>query len=259
MADPLVGAQDDGGIWTLTLDSPSNRNALSARLLDELVAKLRDAARDPNARAIVLTGAGTVFCSGADLSERAAASGAAVSAPNVMPEVLTAIVESSVPVIARVNGHARAGGLGLIAAADMAVAPEAASFAFSEVRVGVAPAMILVPALRVVDSRFLSRMTLTGQRFTAAEAKAAGLLSAVVPDPSTLDQWVTERTDEICKSAPGAVAATKELLRSLPGVGWNDGLARAATHSAQLFAGAEAAEGMAAFLEKRRPRWDTTT
>ena len=176
-----------------------------------------------------------------------------------MPEILTTIVESPVPVIARVNGHARAGGLGLIAAADMAVAPEAASFAFTEVRVGVAPAMILVPALRVVDTRFLSRMTLTGERFSAAEAMAAGLLSAVVPDATTLDQWVTERTDEIRKSAPGAVAATKELLRSLPAAGWEDGLAQAATQSAELFAGDEAAEGMAAFLEKRRPRWDTTS
>ena len=259
MADPLVGAQDDGGIWTLTLDSPSNRNALSTGLLDELAAGLRDATRDQGARAIVLTGTGTVFCSGADLSERNAASGTTVSAPNVMPEILTTIVESPVPVIARVNGHARAGGLGLIAAADLAVAPEAASFAFTEVRVGVAPAMILVPALRVVDARFLSRMTLTGERFTAAEAMAAGLLSAVVPDASTLDQWVTERTDEIQKSAPGAVGVTKELLRSLRVAGWEDGLAQAASRSAELFAGDEAAEGMAAFLEKRRPRWDVTS
>ena len=259
MADPLVGAQDDGGIWTLTLDSPSNRNALSTGLLDELAAGLRDATRDQGARAIVLTGTGTVFCSGADLSERKAASGTTVGAPNVMPEILTTIVESPVPVIARVNGHARAGGLGLIAAADMAVAPEAASFAFTEVRVGVAPAMILVPALRVVDTRFLSRMTLTGERFTAAEAMGAGLLSAVVPGATALDQWVTERTDEIRRSAPGAVGATKELLRSLPAAGWKDGLAHAATRSAELFAGDEAAEGMAAFLEKRLPRWDKTS
>jgi methylglutaconyl-CoA hydratase len=199
-----------------------------------------------------------VFCSGADLSERSAGTGSEVSAPNRMPEILTGMVESPVPVIARVNGHARAGGLGLIAAADMAVAPQAASFAFTEVRVGVAPAMILVPALRVADRRFLERMTLTGERFTAVEAAAAGLLSAVVPDEAELDEWVAERTDEICRSAPGAVRATKELLRSLPGVAWADGVAQAAARSAELFAGDEAAEGMAAFLEKRRPSWDTT-
>jgi enoyl-CoA hydratase/carnithine racemase len=252
----LVGVQDSSGIRTLTLDSPSNRNALSARLLDELAAGLRDATGDPGVRAIVLTSTGTVFCSGADLSERSA--GSAVSAPNRMPEILTGMVESPVPVIARVNGHARAGGLGLIAAADMAVASEAASFAFTEVRVGVAPAMILVPALRVVDHRFLARTMLTGERFSAADAAAAGLLSAVVSDVEALDEWVAERVEEICKSAPGAVRATKELLGSLPGTAWADGLSLAAARSAELFAGDEAAEGMAAFLEKRRPRWDTT-
>jgi methylglutaconyl-CoA hydratase len=254
VTDPLVGVRHSGGVRTLTLDSPANRNALSARLLDGLATALRDATSDPEVRAIVLTGAGTVFCSGADLSERREG----VSAPATMPEILTAMVESPVPVIARVNGAARAGGLGLVAAADLAVAPEAASFAFTEVRVGVAPAMILVPALRVADPRFLARMTLTGERFTAREAAAAGLLSAVVPDEPALDEWVDERAGDICRAAPGAIGATKALLRSLRGAGWADGLAQAAARSAELFAGDEAAEGMAAFLEKRRPRWDTT-
>ena len=156
----------------------------------------------------MLTGSGTVFCSGADLSERGAA------APNRMPDILTSMVESPVPVIARVNGHARAGGLGLIAAADMAVAAAASTFAFTEVRVGVAPAMILVPALRVVDRRFLTRATLTGERFSASEAVAAGLLSAVTADEAALDDWVAAQTEAIRQAAPGAVRATKELLRS---------------------------------------------
>jgi methylglutaconyl-CoA hydratase len=248
----LVGVQHSGGVRTLTLDSPANRNALSARLLDELAAGLRDATNDPDVRIVVLTGSGNVFCSGADLSERGS------GAPNRMPEIVTAMVEGPVPVIARVNGHARAGGLGLIAAADLAVATEAATFAFTEVRIGVAPAMILVPALRVVDHRFLAQMTLTGARFGAHEAAAAGLLTAVVPDDGELDEWVTMRTDEFCLTAPGAVGATKELLRSLPERPWAEGLSAAALRSAELFAGAEAAEGMAAFLEKRRPAWDTT-
>jgi methylglutaconyl-CoA hydratase len=248
----LVDVQHSGGVRTLTLDSPANRNALSARLLDELAAGFRAATSDPDVRVIVLTGSGTVFCSGADLSERGS------DTPNRMPEIVTAIVEGPVPVIARVNGHARAGGLGLIAAADLAVATEAATFAFTEVRVGVAPAMILVPALRVVDHRFLAQMTLTGARFGAPEAAAAGLLSAVVPDDAELDEWVAVRTDEFRKSAPHAVRATKELLRRLPERPWAEGLSTAALRSAELFASAEAAEGMAAFLEKRRPAWDTT-
>ncbi|MGA2933008.1 MAG: enoyl-CoA hydratase-related protein [Acidimicrobiales bacterium] len=252
MTDALVGVQHNGGIRTLTLDSPSNRNALSSRLLEELEQALRDATSDPEVRAIVLTGSGPVFCSGADLSERG------VAAPSRMPDILTGIVESPVPVIARVNGHARAGGLGLVAASDLAAAVEGSTFAFSEVRVGVAPAMIMVPALRVVEPRFLATATLTGESFTAREAAAAGLLSAVAHDEAALNAWVAARTLAICKSAPGAVRATKALLRTLPAQGWADGLASAAATSAELFAGAEAAEGMAAFLEKRRPAWDAT-
>jgi methylglutaconyl-CoA hydratase len=249
----LVGVRHhDGGIRTVTLDSPANRNALSSRLLNELERALRDATRDSEVRAIVLTATGTVFCSGADLSERGTA------APNRMPDILNTVHESPVPVIARVNGHARAGGLGLIAACDMAVAPESATFAFTEVRVGVAPAMILVPVLRVMDHRFLSQATLTGERFGAREAAAAGLLSAVTEDEASLDMWVEERTRSIRQSAPGAIRATKELMQTLPSRSWRDGLAEAALASAELFAGAEAAEGMDAFLQKRRPSWDTT-
>ena len=252
MADVLVGVQHDDGIRTLTLDSPANRNALSSALLSQLEQALRDATDDPDVRAVVLTGTGTVFCSGADLSERGAA------APNRMPAILTAIFESPVPVIVRVNGHARAGGIGLVAAADMAVATEEATFAFTEVRVGVAPAMILVPALRVVDRRFLARATLTGERFGAAEAVGAGLLTAITPDEPALDAWVADCTTALRQAAPGAVRATKGLLRMLPAQSWADGLAAAAAVSADLFAGAEAAEGMEAFLQKRRPGWDTT-
>ncbi len=248
----MVGVQHGDGIRTITMDSPANRNALSSALLDQLARALQAATSAEGVRAIVLTGSGSVFCSGADLSERGSA------APNRMPEILTAMVESPVPIIARVNGHARAGGLGLIAAADLAVAAEASTFAFTEVRVGVAPAMILVPALRVMDRRTVTRLALTGERFGAAEAAAAGLLSGVVADEAALDAWVHAQTDALRKSAPGAVAATKDLLRTLAGEEWSSGLTRAATTSATLFASAEAAEGMAAFLEKRTPAWDTT-
>jgi methylglutaconyl-CoA hydratase len=252
VTDALVHVQHNGGIRTLTLDSPANRNALSSRLLGELEQALRDATSDSDVRVIVLTGSGPVFCSGADLSERGAA------APTRMPEILTLIVEGPVPVIALVNGHARAGGLGLIAAADVAAAAEASTFAFTEVRVGVAPAMILVPALRVVDPRFLAQATLTGEPFGAREAAQAGLLSAVTADEAALRAWVDAQTQAICRSAPGALRATKALLRTLPAQGWAEGLTAAAATSAELFAGPEAAEGMEAFLQKRRPAWDTT-
>jgi methylglutaconyl-CoA hydratase len=252
VTETLVGVEHRDGIRTVTLDSPHNRNALSAALLEQLERALRDATSDPDVRALVVTGSGSVFCSGADLSERGSA------APNRMPDILTCITESPLPVIARVNGHARAGGLGLVAASDLAVAPASATFAFSEVRVGVAPAMILVPALRVVERRFLVRAVLTAEPFSADEAAASGLLSAVVADEASLDAWVEARSLSLRRAAPGALRATKELLSSLSAQGWDDGLVEAASASAALFAGPEAAEGMAAFLEKRRPAWDTT-
>jgi methylglutaconyl-CoA hydratase len=247
----LVKVEDHGAVRTVTLDSPANRNALSMRLLGELARAFDTLTADRGVRALVLTGSGTVFCSGADLSERG------TDAPARAVELFTTITRCPVPVIARVNGHARAGGLGLIAACDLAVAAAASGFAFSEVRVGVAPAIILVPALRVTERRFLARATLTGETFSATEAAQAGLLTDVVAGDTDLDGWVARQTACILKSAPGAVAATKALLRDLPAMTWDDALASAARRSTELFAGPEAAEGVDAFLHKRPPAWET--
>jgi methylglutaconyl-CoA hydratase len=249
VAPDLVNVDSDGPVRTLTLNSPKNRNALSAQLLEELSDAFRDATTDGAVRAIVLTATGTVFCSGADLSERGG------FGSTRMEELLLAITEAPVPVIARVNGHARAGGIGLIAASDLSVAPAACTMGFSEVRIGVAPALILVPSLRVADRRFLARTTLTGEPFSASEAAAAGLLTAVVDEVDGLDPWVEGVVAAILKSAPGAVAATKVLLRTLPEANVAEGLAAAAARSAELFNGPEAAEGMDAFLTKRSPAW----
>jgi methylglutaconyl-CoA hydratase len=249
----LVHITRRGPVRVLTLDSPHNRNALSARLLDELAEGLAQAAADDTVRLVVLTATGAAFCSGADLTERTA-----TAAASRFPEILTALRTAPVPVVARVNGPARAGGLGLIAAADLSVAASACTFAFSEVRVGVAPAMILVPSLRVAEPRFLARAVLTGEPFGATEAAAAGLLTAVVDGESALDEWVGNVTASILRAAPGAVAATKSLLRELAGVPFAEALAAAQVRSAELFAGAEAAEGMEAFLAKRPPAWEIT-
>jgi methylglutaconyl-CoA hydratase len=246
----LVHSERRGPVCTLTLDSPHNRNALSAALLDQLADLLAEATADATVRVVVLTAAGPVFCSGADLSAPP------TTVTSRVPAIFDTIRTAPVPVIARVGGHARAGGLGLIATADLAVATASSTFGFSEVRVGVAPAMILVPVLRVADRRFLARATLTGEPFRAAEAAAAGLLTDVVADEADLDAWVEHALTSLLKSAPGAVAATKELLRELPETTWPDGLSRASTRSAELFASAEAAEGMDAFLHKRVPSWD---
>jgi methylglutaconyl-CoA hydratase len=258
--DELVQVAHDGAVATLTLDSPHNRNALSSRLVAQLLDALQGIRANPGIRVVVLTGAGRVFCSGADLAERLQAAEAPAGevpggdgAPS-LPEVLAAMLALPQPVIARVNGHVRAGGMGLVAAADLAVAPASATFAFTEVRVGVSPAMIAVPALRVMDRRSFARYTLTGEVFGAPEAQRAGLLSAQVED-AALDRWVAEAVAAILQASPVAVAATKGLPEGLSGLDWDDAMSRAAALSDELFASPDAAEGMAAFLGKRSPSW----
>lgn len=237
---------------TLTLDSPENRNALSSRLLAELATGLAEARADPDVRVVVLSGTGTTFCSGVDLAERLHPP--AAPPPVSLADVLTTITEMPQPVICRVNGHVRAGGVGLVAACDLAATVAGASFAFSEVRVGVAPAIIAVPALRRMGRRAFERYALTGDVFDAAAAVATGLVHAVADDLGALDSWVAGVVDSLLASAPEAVAATKGLGELVRG-SWKDALGAAEALSDGLFAGPSAREGMAAFLEKRRPCW----
>ncbi len=248
--DPLVQLARDGAVGTITLDSPRNRNALSRRLMEELGAALAEVAADPTVRAVVLTGTGPAFCSGADLSERGEPEGPGAA----LPAVLRALSELPQPVVARVNGHTRGGGIGLVAACDLAVAPSSATFAFSEVRVGVAPAMIAVPALAVMGRRAFVRYALTGEPFDAQSAEAAGLLTAVV-DEDSLDSWVGAVVGSVAKGSPVALAATKALPAALAGRDLLDAYAAMSALSAELFAGPDAAEGIAAFMEKRPPSW----
>ena len=249
---PLVRQGREGAVVTLTLDSPANRNALSRQLLAELATGLAEAQSDPDVRVVVLTGSGSTFCSGVDLTERLHPP--AGDAPASLPEILTTIVTMPQAVVARVNGHVRAGGMGLVCACDLAVAAADATFAFSEVRVGVAPAVIAVPALRRMGRRAFDRYALTGDVFGAAEAAAAGVLTAAVPGLGELDAWVEEVVGSLLRAAPTAVAATKGLpdLVARP---WDEALDAAAELSESLFGAAAAAEGMAAFLEKRTPSW----
>jgi len=249
----LVHVEQRGPVATVTLDSPENRNALSSRLLAQLAAALDGARDDASVRVVVLTGTGSVFCSGADLAERLHPP---AEEPVTLPEVLARLVQLPKPVVVRVNGHVRAGGFGLVAAGDLAVAPASATFALTEVRVGVAPAMVAVPVLRVMDRRAFTRYALTGETFTAAEAAATGLLSASVGDDE-LDRWVGAAVGALLEGAPRALAASKGLADLVGGRPWDEALARATGLSAELFASPEAAEGMAAFLEKRSPRWAT--
>lgn len=247
----LVRAQSSGGIRTVTLDSPGNANALSTALLTRLRAALDDAMRDPGVRVVVLTGAGKVFCAGADLKE---ALTNPAGATGLMSGVVQLLWDSPRPVICRVNGAARAGGIGLVAACDIAIAAERATFAFSEVRIGVVPAVISVPCLRRMPSRAAAEYFLTGEVFDARRAAEIGLLTRAV-SADDLDAEVARYAGMLLRGAPDALAGTKRVLREVPARGVAAGLARMAELSGQFFGSDEAREGMSAFAAKRDPAW----
>ncbi|MQA11054.1 MAG: enoyl-CoA hydratase [Pseudonocardiaceae bacterium] len=252
--DKLVRYAVSGGIATITLHSPGNRNALSARLRSELSEGLEAASQDDGVRVVVLDHTGPVFCSGMDLKETRGAA-AEDQSVNEFPAILHRIVTSPKPVVAKVGGPARAGGVGLVAAADVAVAVRDATFAFTEVRIGVVPAVISVPVLPRLLPRAAHELFLTGESFDAERAARIGLINMAV-GTEALDTEVKRYTDMLCQGGPAALAATKDLL------GQRAGSAELAETfgamlelSARHFASEEGQEGMAAFAEKRKPNW----
>jgi len=243
-----------GSAAWITLDSPSNRNALSAPLVAELGAHLKTAIADPAVRAIVLTGNGPAFCAGADLKNRGDAVAPGSGAKNPFVEILQLMWDGPKPVIVAANGHAFGGGVGLIAAADIAIAVEGATLSFSEVRVGVIPAMISVVVLPKLGVHQAMRLFLTGARFDAAAACDYGLVHRVVP-AGELAAAVQEEVDAIALGGPNAVAEAKRLIRTVSRLPMDEAFAYAEAKIAELFASAEAAEGMMAFATKRKPSW----
>ncbi|MFI9614475.1 enoyl-CoA hydratase family protein [Streptomyces sp. NPDC052023] len=240
----LIGRTRDRGVETLTLDSPANRNALSAALVGELADALADCGKDGDVRAVLLTHTGNTFCAGADLRDP--------PDPDALVGLLRQIVELPRPVVARVTGHVRAGGLGLLGACDIAAASGTATFAFTEVRIGVAPAVISLPLLPRTDPRALARHYLTGERFDAAEAARIGLLTAAGDDADAVLEPIL---DGLRRSAPRALAETKRLLTAKVLQTFDRDAAELTALSARMFASADAREGMTAFLERRDPPW----
>jgi enoyl-CoA hydratase/carnithine racemase len=245
----LVKYETRAGIATITLDSPANRNALSAELISGMAGGLAEARQDAAVRGVVLTGTGTTFCAGADL-KNPPGEGRSIS----LPELMTEMWAYPKPLIIRLNGHVRAGGTGLVAAADIVVAPESATFAFTEVRIGVAPAMVAVVCARRMTPRALYRYALTGETFGAAAAAECGLVTIAVPDDE-LDTALAGVLDGVRRSESNALRATKELLVDLPALGLAEGFAHAEPISMRLFSSPEAKEGITAFREKRPPSW----
>ncbi len=246
-------ARDDRGVVTVTLDDEANRNALSRRLLAELTAALDDADADPNVRVVVLTNSGRVFCAGADLRESSAP---ADDNPAVVKasDLFGRFRRSPKPYVGRIAGHCVAGGMGLAAAMDISIARADAKFGFTEVRVGVAPAMISVLCLPRMRRSDAAAAFLRGNRFDATEAARLGIINTAVPAES-LDTEVESVVADLLAGGPSALAATKQLLDRVPEMPFDDALEWAQQLSAELFASDEAAEGMDAFLNKRTPAW----
>ncbi|MDP6377371.1 MAG: enoyl-CoA hydratase-related protein [Pseudomonadales bacterium] len=242
----------NGAAW-ITLNRPENRNALSAVLVAELYDHLLAANEDPAVRSIVITGTGPAFCAGADLkSPPGQAIDGGRSVP--YPDVLTAIMDSPKPVIAAVNGAAFAGGLGLVGAADIVIAVEDVQFSFSEVRIGVIPAVISVVCLPKLGTHHGMKLILTGERFTGAQAVDMGFAHRAV-SADQLEAAVNEEVDMINLGGPIAVVECKKLVRRVPQLSIEQGFKETAEWSGRMFRSEEAAEGMAAFREKRKPSW----
>ena len=240
-----VSTRRDGDIDVVVLDAPGNRNALSLALMDALVDAV-EASASGDGRALVLDHTGSVFCPGVDLKERLAAGDDRHS--RLFADVLRALWRYPKPIVARVTGAARGGGMAMLSCCDIVVASPAASFAYSEVRVGVAPALVLAVTVSKVGVGPLLPWMLTGEPFDAAEAQRLGLVHRVEADAS-----VGPECDALRAAAPGALVATKQLARRLSGGDGLDALDAMEAVSVELFRTAEAAEGMAAFAERRPP------
>jgi enoyl-CoA hydratase len=254
----LVSYALDGAVARLTLDSPHNRNALSTALVEQLHDGLATAAADPGVRCVVLGHTGGTFCAGADLSEARSSEGAsgpgdlAVDRAREMTELLRAIVASPMPVIGAVNGHVRAGGLGLIGACDIAVAGPASTFALTEARIGVAPSIISLTLLPKMSARAAGRYFVTGEKFGAEEAAGIGLITVATDD---VDAAVAAVAAEVLKGSPQGLAASKALTTASILASFDAHADTLAAQSAELFVSDEAREGMLAFLQKRPPSW----
>lgn len=253
-ASEVVHYGIDRGIGRITLDSPTNRNALSSQLVEELHQRLEAAGDDPAVRAVVLDHTGNTFCAGADLKEASSGAGPAQNAQRAL-DLVTRIVELPKPVIASIDGNVRAGGLGIVGACDMALASGRASFAFSEVRIGVAPLIISLTTLGRMTERAASRYYLTGETFDATVAAASGLITAAVED-------VTAELDRLLSAlrqcSPQSLAETKPITTRATRAAIAEHGGDLVAASARLFNSPDAAEGMLAFRERRAPGWSNS-
>lgn len=244
----------DRAIATVTLDNPANRNALSKDLVEAVAGALASAEQDDSVRAVVLTHTGRTFCAGADLREQAAEGGPAQGTQRMLA-LLRQIVDVPKPVIARVDGHVRAGGIGVVGACDIVLASGAATFAFTEVRLGLAPAIISLTTLGRMTQRAAARYYLTGETFGADVAADMGLITAATQD---VNAELARICDALRACSPQGLAETKPLTTAGVADAFSTRAEDMQTLSQRLFESDDAREGITAFLEKRPPRWATS-
>ncbi|MCS6779105.1 MAG: enoyl-CoA hydratase-related protein [Geminicoccaceae bacterium] len=261
MSEPAcLAVHRDGPIATVTMNRPEVFNAFDEQMIDALRETFAGLAEAPSVRAIVLQGAGKHFSAGADVAwmRRAAAYGEAENRADArrLALMLKTIDECPKPVVARVHGAALGGGTGLVAACDIAIASEGAVFGTTEVRLGLAAAVISPFVLRAIGPRQARRLFLTGERIDAARARTIGLVHEVVPE-AELDRSVGRVLDDLLAGGPEAQAASKELIRTVLAMPQGGSILTEATVAviAARRASPEGKEGLAAFLDKRPPAW----
>jgi enoyl-CoA hydratase/carnithine racemase len=244
-----------GTVLRVTLNRPERRNALGPVMVNELLWALDDATNDDTVRSVVITGAGKAFCAGGDFSQM----GGGADGPKLPPkggfdDLLLAMWGSTKPVIARVNGHAMGGGLGLVAASTFAVGSTDAKLGTPEIDVGLFPFMILSVLERVMPRRRLVEMLLSGEKMSAEEAQGTGLLNRVVP-PEGLDAAVDAYTNMIASKSPITLRLGLAALRDTDDLPLKEKLPVLSRRLSDCLATEDAREGLMAFLEKRQPKW----
>lgn len=254
----MIIAADHQNIRLLTLNDPQRRNPLSPALVQELLAALEAAAQNPAIRAVVLSGAGPAFSAGADLeflkNVTTAGAEANYAHSRELMRLFHRVYTFPKPTIAAINGPAVAGGAGLATACDLAIMSEQAQLGYTEVKIGFVAALVGVILVRNVGEKHAKELLLSGKLITAQEAYRMGLVNRVVPPEQVLDEALA-LAQEVSANAPTSLALTKELLHALPGMGLEDGFRLAAIANAWVRETGDLAEGIAAFFEKRPPRF----
>lgn len=261
MASPVLSSIDPRGVATVTLNRPDRHNALDATVIAALGTVLSTLERDTAVRAVVLTGAGTTFCAGADIDSMRAAARTPETA-NLedalrLSELLATLNDLAKPTLARVNGNVFGGGVGLVACCDIAVVSSEARFTLSEVRLGILPAMISPYVVGAIGPRQARRYVLSGEPISAGDAQRIGLVHEVAA-PALLDEMLERVIAALLKGGPVAQVEGKELIREVAAAGRTPGRdARLvlAQRLARLRSSEEGQEGLSAFLEKRPARW----